>query len=138
MKILILNGPNLNLIGKRQPEIYGNISFEEILPKWQSEFNCSIEYFQSNIEGELINTIQNATADAIILNVGGYTHTSVAIRDAISSVNIPVVEVHLSNIAKRESFRHESLITPVCVGCILGFGMESYRLAIGYFITRKD
>lgn len=138
MKILILNGPNLNLIGQRQPEIYGKLSFEESLVLWQNEFEFSISYFQSNIEGDLINTLQTSSVDGIIFNAGGYTHTSVAIRDAISSIEIPVLEVHLSNIANRESFRHESLITPVCVGCILGLGMESYRLALNYFSKRKS
>jgi len=133
MRILILNGPNLNLIGQRQPEIYGNITFEQALKQWQNEFDCEIEYDQSNLEGELINKLQNTNADAIVLNAGGYTHTSVAIRDAISSISTPVLEVHLSNITNRESFRHESMLTPVCVGCILGLGMESYRLALLYF-----
>jgi len=137
MRILILNGPNLNLIGQRQPEIYGNITFEQALKQWQNEFDCEIEYDQSNVEGELINKLQNTKADAIVINAGGYTHTSVAIRDAISGISTPVLEVHLSNITNRESFRHESMLTPVCVGCILGLGMESYRLALLYFCNQN-
>ena len=137
MKILILNGPNLNLIGQRQPEIYGNLSFEDTLKVWNKEFEASLDYYQSNVEGELINALQNSDADGIVFNAGAYTHTSIALRDAISSIKIPVIEVHLSNIANRESFRHESMITPVCVGCILGLGMESYRLAIQFFLNQK-
>jgi 3-dehydroquinate dehydratase-2 len=133
MKIALVNGPNLNLIGTRQPEIYGNISFEELLPKWTSESKHELSYFQSNIEGEIINFFQQSDADAFILNAGAYAHTSVAIRDAIAGMDKQVVEVHISNIAGRESFRHESLISPVCVGCIFGFGMKSYELALRYF-----
>lgn len=133
MKILILNGPNLNLIGQREPQIYGNLTFEEELEKWRKEFQVEFTYFQSNIEGELVNQIQAAVVDGIILNAGAYTHTSIAIRDAISAIEIPVVEVHLSNITARESFRHTSFLTPVCRGCIFGMGMDSYRLAIQYF-----
>lgn len=133
MKILILNGPNLNLIGQREPQIYGNLTFEEELEKWKKEFQVELTYFQSNIEGELVNQIQAAVVDGIILNAGAYTHTSIAIRDAISAIEIPVVEVHLSNITARESFRHTSFLTPVCQGCIFGMGMDSYRLAIQYF-----
>jgi 3-dehydroquinate dehydratase-2 len=137
MKILILNGPNLNLIGQRQPEIYGNLTFEEVLTQWRNEFEATFDYLQSNVEGELINILHNTKADAIVFNAGAYTHTSIAIRDAISSIDTPVVEVHLSNITNRESFRHGSMISPVCVGCILGFGMESYRLAIQFFINKS-
>jgi 3-dehydroquinate dehydratase II len=137
MKILILNGPNLNLIGQREPEIYGKVSFEESILAWRGEFDAELGYLQSNVEGELINFLQNAGADGIIFNAGGYTHTSVALRDAIASISVPVVEVHLSNITKRETFRHESMLTPVCVGCIFGFGMESYRMAIHYFLNKK-
>lgn len=135
MKILILNGPNLNFIGQRQPEIYGNLSFEEVLEKWRGEFSSELLYVQSNVEGELINALQKADVDGIVLNAGAYTHTSIAIRDAISSLKTPVVEVHLSNIAAREDFRHTSYLTPVCVGCIFGFGMESYRMAIRYLMN---
>ncbi|MFA7273408.1 MAG: type II 3-dehydroquinate dehydratase [Crocinitomicaceae bacterium] len=137
MKILILNGPNLNLIGQREPEIYGKLSFEESILDWRREFDAELDYLQSNVEGELINFLQNAGADGIIFNAGGYTHTSVALRDAIASISVPVVEVHLSNITKRETFRHESMLSPVCVGCIFGFGMESYRMAIHYFLDKK-
>ena len=138
MKILILNGPNLNLIGQRQPEIYGNITFEQALKEWRNKFSCEIEYVQSNMEGEIINLLHETEVDGVVINAGAYTHTSVAIRDAIASISIPVLEVHLSNITKRESFRHESMLTPVCVGCIFGFGMESYRLALEFFCKRKN
>jgi len=132
---LILNGPNLNLLGKREPEIYGDKSFEDYFVELKSKFpELDLHYFQSNHEGELIDHIQDSKWDGIILNAGGYTHTSVSIRDAISSVNTPVIEVHISNITNRESFRHESLISPVCVGCIFGFGLKSYQLALNYFI----
>ena len=133
MKILILNGPNLNLIGQREPEIYGNLTFEDALKSWSDEFSMEIDYVQSNVEGDIVTALQNTDADGVILNAGAYTHTSIAIRDAISSLSSPVLEVHLSNIAARESFRHESFLTPVCVGCIFGLGMESYRLALNYF-----
>lgn len=133
MNILIINGPNLNLLGKREPQIYGNQTFEMYLEELKSKTSLTIEYFQSNIEGELINYLQNSTHDGIILNAGGYTHTSVALRDCIQAISVPVVEVHISNISSREEFRHTSLISPVCVGCIFGFGMKSYELAINYF-----
>ena len=133
MKIALVNGPNLNLIGTRQPEIYGNISFEEMIPKWEKESQHELSYFQSNVEGELINFLQACDADGVIINAGAYTHTSIALRDAIASMKQDVVEVHISNIASRESFRHESLISPVCVGCIFGFGLKSYDLALRYF-----
>ena len=137
MKILILNGPNLNLIGQREPEIYGKLTFDEALKLWSEEFSLEIDFFQSNVEGELINTLQNSDADGIIFNAGAYTHTSIGLRDAVSAISIPVMEVHLSNITKRESFRHESFLTPVCVGCIFGLGMESYRLALTYFQNKN-
>jgi 3-dehydroquinate dehydratase-2 len=133
MKILIINGPNLNLLGKRQPEIYGSRTFDDILTDLRSEFvDVDLRYFQSNIEGELIDAVQKADGDfdAIIINAGGYTHTSVAIRDAISSVAVPCVEVHMSNIASREEFRRISLLSAVCLGSIAGFGEDSYRLAL--------
>jgi len=133
MKILLINGPNLNLLGIREQSIYGNKSFENYFETLQNEFpDIEMEYYQSNIEGELINKIHERgfTFDGIIINAGAYTHTSVAIRDAISGVKSPVVEVHISNILTRESFRHESLIGPVCVGSIMGFGLDSYRLGI--------
>lgn len=133
MKILLINGPNLNLLGVREQSIYGNKSFDSYLQTLKNEFSeIDIEYFQSNIEGELINKIHERgfTFDGIIINAGAYTHTSVAIRDAISGVKTPVVEVHISNILTRESFRHESLIGPACIGSIMGFGLDSYRLGI--------
>ena len=133
MKILLINGPNLNLLGVREQSIYGNKSFESYLQTLRNEFSdIDIEYYQSNIEGELINKIHEKgfTFDGIIINAGAYTHTSIAIRDAISAVNMPVVEVHISNILTRESFRHESLIGPACIGSIMGFGLDSYRLGI--------
>jgi 3-dehydroquinate dehydratase-2 len=131
MKILIINGPNLNLLGKRQPTIYGEVTFEYFLDQL-SDKSREITYFQSNLEGEIIDQLHETDADGIILNAGGYTHTSVAIRDAISGIEKPVVEVHISNIAGRESFRHESLVSPVAVGCIFGFGLDGYTLAIDY------
>ena len=133
MKILLINGPNLNLLGIREQSIYGKKSFENYFQTLQNEYpDIEMEYFQSNIEGELINKIHERgfTFDGIIINAGAYTHTSVAIRDAISGVKAPVVEVHISNILTRENFRHESLIGPVCVGSIMGFGLDSYRLGI--------
>lgn len=133
MKLLVINGPNLNLLGTRNPDIYGELSFDEYLVS-KVGIDCELSYFQSNVEGEIINELQRTKADGIILNAGGYTHTSVAIRDAVEAISIPVVEVHISNISARESFRHESLISPVAVGCIFGFGLTSYDLAIDYFI----
>ena len=137
MKILIVNGPNLNLLGTREPQIYGNQSFEDYFNALKMESNVDLTYFQSNIEGELINCLQEADHDGIILNAGGYTHTSVALRDCVASINVPVVEVHISNITKREEFRHTSLISPVAVGCIFGFGLKSYELAIHFFEINK-
>lgn len=133
MKILLINGPNLNLLGVREKSIYGNTSFETFFSVLNDKFpEHSLEYFQSNVEGEIINKIHERgfTYDGIVINAGAYTHTSVAIRDAISGVKAPVVEVHISNILTREHFRHESLISPVCVGSIMGFGLDSYRLGI--------
>ena len=137
MKILIVNGPNLNLLGTREPQIYGNQSFEDYFNALKMESNVDLTYFQSNIEGELINCLQESDHDGIILNAGGYTHTSVALRDCVASINVPVVEVHISNITKREEFRHTSLISPVAVGCIFGFGLKSYELAIHFFEMNK-
>jgi 3-dehydroquinate dehydratase-2 len=133
MNIIIINGPNLNLLGKREKTIYGNQSFESYFEKLKTIFpDVNLEYFQSNVEGELIDKIHEYgfLFDGIIINAGAYTHTSVAIRDAISGVETPVVEVHISNTLSREEFRHTSLIGPVCRGCIMGFGLDSYRLAI--------
>jgi 3-dehydroquinate dehydratase-2 len=133
MKILLINGPNLNLLGVRETSIYGELPFESYFDTLQSKFpDIDMEYYQSNIEGELINKIHERgfVFDGIIINAGAYTHTSIAIRDAISGVKSPVIEVHISNILTRESFRHESMIGPVCVGSIMGFGLDSYRLGI--------
>jgi len=133
MKIALINGPNLNLLGKREPEKYGAVSFENYLSDLKSRYtDISFDYFQSNVEGEIINEIQRKgfSVDGIILNAGGYTHTSVAIADAISSVKAPVIEVHITNIAAREDFRHTSLIGRACTGTISGFGLDSYRLAV--------
>jgi len=133
-QILIINGPNLNLLGTRQPQIYGEITFDEVLADLRNKFpNTKIDYLQSNHEGEIIDALQQSSHNGIVLNAGGYTHTSVAIRDAISAVEVPVVEVHISNISARESFRHESLLSPVCQGVIFGFGVKGYELAVGYF-----
>ena len=136
MKVAIINGPNLNLLGTREKEIYGDLSFEDYLLELKSRYEIELEYFQSNVEGELINHIQELDCDGVVLNAGGYTHTSVSLRDCISAIDVPVVEVHMSNIAARESFRHESLISPVCSGCIFGFGLRGYYLAIDFFISK--
>ena len=133
MKILIVNGPNLNLLGRREKGIYGNQSFENYLELLVPVFSdISIDSYQSNVEGELINRIHDAAGkyDGIVLNAGGYTHTSVALADAVAAIDIPVVEVHISNLLKREDFRHKSLIGPNCIGTIMGFGLDSYRLGI--------
>jgi len=137
MKLLIINGPNLNLLGKREPGIYGTENFEGAFEKLKNEFSGhQIDYFQSNHQGEIIDTIQNAdnNYDGVILNAGAYTHTSIAIADAISAISTPVVEVHISNIFKRENFRHISMIAPYCAGSISGFGIDSYRLGIISFL----
>ncbi len=133
MKILVLNGPNLNLLGTREPGIYGRSSFDDYLPELRRRFpDVEIEYFQSNIEGVLIDKMQEVgfTYDGIVLNAGAYTHTSVALQDCIRSLRCPVVEVHISNVHKREEFRHKSLISCACLGVICGFGLDSYRLAV--------
>ncbi|MEI7725122.1 MAG: type II 3-dehydroquinate dehydratase [Bacteroidota bacterium] len=139
MKILIINGPNLNLVGSREPEVYGNQSFEVYLKKLRKQYHeVSLEYFQSNVEGEIINAIQKAgfLYDGIILNAGGYTHTSVAIADAVKAIKAPVVEVHISNTFAREPFRHTSFLAAYVKGSIIGFGLESYRLAIESLVTK--
>lgn len=138
MRIAIINGPNLNLLGQREPEIYGGVSFDTYYKQLQEVPTWELEYFQSNVEGELINFLQAFEGDGVVLNAGGYTHTSVALRDAVASCSIPVVEVHISNVAGRESFRHESLLTPVCQGLVMGFGFESYRLALHYFEIKMN
>ena len=133
MKILIINGPNLNLLGVREPEIYGNQTFEKYFEELRKKFPANqMEYFQSNVEGEIINKLHEVgfSCDGIILNAGGYTHTSVAIADAIASIKSPVIEVHISNPYAREEFRHKSLMAGKCKGSICGFGLKSYELAL--------
>jgi len=135
MKILVINGPNLNMLGIREPEKYGTTTFAELekgIYAYSFELNIDVETFQSNSEGEIIDKIQKAFADfdGILINAGGYTHTSVAIRDALSAVNIPCVEVHMTNIHAREDFRHKSLIAPICIGQISGFGADVYKLGL--------
>ena len=136
MKILIINGPNLNLVGKREQDIYGSQAFITYLKKLRKNYpDIQIDHVQTNIEGEIIDALQKAGLlyDGIILNAGGYTHTSVSIADAVKAITTRVIEVHISNIFARESFRHTSLIAPVVDGSIIGFGMESYRLAVESF-----
>lgn len=138
MRIIIINGPNLNLLGVREKSIYGDGTMEDYLSEVRSKFpEIDIEYYQSNVEGELINKIHEVgfSYDGIVLNAGAYTHTSVAIADAISGVNTPTIEVHISNVAKREEFRHKTFLAPVCVGTIAGFGLDSYRLGIEAIIN---
>lgn len=133
MRILIINGPNLNLLGKREPEKYGYESFDDYLHKLASTYpDVTFEYFQSNVEGDLVTRIQAAgdTADAVIINPAAYSHTSVAIADAIAFLKIPVIEVHITNLLSRESFRHESLTGRFCRGSLMGFGLNGYRLAV--------
>ncbi|MCK4677645.1 MAG: type II 3-dehydroquinate dehydratase [Bacteroidales bacterium] len=138
MKISIINGPNLNLLGKREPSIYGKTTFESFLQQLKGRYTkMVIDYFQSNVEGEIINRLHEAgfSYHGIILNAGGYSHTSVSIADAVRAVSTPVIEVHLSNIYSREDYRHHSLIAPYAQGVILGFGLDSYRLAIESFMV---
>ena len=133
MKISIINGPNLNLLGTREPTVYGTLTFEDYFNTIQKRFpKVNFEYYQSNVEGELINKLHEVgfSADAILLNAGAYTHTSVAIGDAIKAIDSPVIDVHISNTFAREEFRHTSYITPVARGLIIGFGLDSYRLAV--------
>jgi 3-dehydroquinate dehydratase-2 len=140
MKIQIINGPNLNLLGKREPTVYGNQSFDQFFSELKSRYpGFELHYYQSNVEGEIINKIHETgfAFDGIIINAGAYTHTSVAIHDAIGAIKTPVVEVHISNVYAREEFRHKSLITSKCVGMLTGFGMEGYALALEYFRSRK-
>lgn len=139
MTIHIINGPNLNLLGKREPDVYGNQSFEDYFKELQKEFKeVNLTYYQSNVEGELINNLQQHgfSADGIILNAGGYTHTSVAIADAIAAIKSPVVEVHISNVFAREEYRHHSIIAGKCVGSISGFGLFSYSLALNAMLEK--
>ena len=140
MKILILNGPNLNLLGTREPGIYGSSSFDSSLPKLQARYKeVELEYFQSNIEGEMINKMQEVgfTFDGIVLNAGAYTHTSIALHDCIRSLRCPVIEVHISNVHQREEFRHHSMISSACKGVICGFGLDSYRLAVEALLNKE-
>ena len=133
MKILILNGPNLNLQGRRDTDVYGTKTFEEFLTELRGSYHeVEIDYFQSNVEGELINVLHRSMGvyDGVVLNAGGYTHTSVALRDAVAAVSTPVVEVHISSILAREEFRHQSLLAAVAIGSIMGFGLDSYRLGV--------
>ena len=141
MKILIVNGPNLNLLGTREPEIYGSLTLAKIeqeLLEYASKLNVELKFFQSNIEGEIVDAIQKAKyewdCNAILINPAAYTHTSVAIRDAISAVSLPAVEIHISNIHKREEFRKHSFIAPVCIGQIAGFGLNSYKLGLNALV----
>ena len=136
-KIQIINGPNLNLLGKREPTIYGHSSFEDYLQVLRQRYpDCEFAYYQSNVEGELINKIHEVgfSYDGIVLNAGAYTHTSIALHDAIKAVTTPVVEVHISNVHARESFRHVSMLSAACKGVILGFGLDAYRLAVESFL----
>ena len=139
MKLLILNGPNLNLQGRRDKEVYGAESFEEYIPRLRAQYpDVVIDYAQSNVEGELINALHKAEGeyDGVLFNAGGYTHTSVALRDAIDAISVPVIEIHISNVAAREEFRHTSLIGATCIGTIAGFGLDSYRLGVEAFLNR--
>ena len=140
MEILILNGPNLNLLGRREPGIYGTRSFDDFFPELQAAFpDYTLTHFQSNHEGALIDQLHEAgfTHRGIVLNAGGYTHTSVALADAVAAIAAPVVEVHLSNLAAREDFRQKSLLGRHCAGCVSGFGLESYRLAVQWFVNQQ-
>ncbi len=140
MKIIIINGPNLNLLGQRETSVYGNQPFEAYFESLQKRFpEIELYYYQSNVEGEIINKLHETgfSFDGIVLNAGAYTHTSVAIHDAIAAINTPVAEVHISNIHNREEFRHLSLITSKCVGLLTGFGLEGYAMAINYFNEKR-
>ncbi len=141
MKIQIINGPNINLLGKREPSIYGSQSFEDYLEELKARYpNVTFEYYQSNVEGEMINKIHEVgfDFDGIILNAGAYTHTSIALQDAIRAIKSPVIEVHISNVHKREEFRHKSMISCACVGVICGFGLASYRLAVEPMLSKQE
>ena len=140
MKIQIINGPNLNLLGKREPGIYGSSSFDDYLPKLRERYpNVQIDYFQSNVEGLLIDKLQEVgfDYDGIVLNAGAYTHTSIALQDCIRAIKTPVIEVHISNVHQREEFRHHSYISCACKGVICGFGLDSYRLAVEALILNE-
>ncbi|MCI7011749.1 MAG: type II 3-dehydroquinate dehydratase [Prevotella sp.] len=138
MKIQIINGPNLNLLGKREPGIYGSNTFETCLEQLRQRYpGVQIDYYQSNVEGELINKMQEVgfTYDGIVLNAGAYTHTSIALHDCIRAITTPVIEVHISNVHKREDFRYHSWLSSACLGVICGFGMDSYRLAVDHLVN---
>lgn len=140
MRIQIINGPNINLLGKREPSIYGAVSFEDYYKELTSLYpDIDFDYFQSNVEGEMINKIHEVgfSYDGIILNAGAYTHTSIALQDALRAVTTPSIEVHISNVHTREEFRHKSMISCACRGVICGFGLDSYRLAVEAFIKSK-
>ena len=141
MKIQIINGPNINLLGKREPSVYGSRSFDDYLDELKKRYpEVDFYCFQSNVEGEMINKIHEVgfEFDGIVLNAGAYTHTSIALQDAIRAVNTPVVEVHISNVHQREEFRHKSMISCACVGVICGFGLDSYRLAVEALLARYE
>lgn len=141
MKILIANGPNLNLLGKRETSIYGSQSFEIFFDTLKKRFpDTELQYYQSNVEGELIDKLHEVgfSFDGIVLNAGAYTHTSVAIHDAIAGIKTPVIEVHISNVYNREEFRHKSLITSKCIGLLTGFGLEGYAMAITFFLKKTN
>lgn len=141
MKIQIINGPNINLLGKREPSIYGAVSFEDYLQQLKARYpEVDIDYYQSNVEGEMINKIHEVgfEADGIILNAGAYTHTSIALQDALRAVTTPAIEVHISNVHQREAFRHKSMISCACRGVICGFGLDSYRLALEAFLHTEQ
>ena len=140
MKLIIINGPNLNLLGTREPEIYGDTSFEDFYQRLKDSFsNHHLDYYQSNVEGEIVDKLQQTgfSYDGIVLNAAAYTHTSLAISDAIASIKTPVIEVHISNIYSREEFRHKSIISGNCIGMISGLGLEGYLLALTYFIHQQ-
>lgn len=136
-RIQIINGPNLNLLGKREPSVYGNQSFEAYFDELKTQYpQLELSYFQSNVEGEIVNKLHEVgfDFDGIIINAGAYTHTSIAIADAVRAIKTPAIEVHISNVYQRESYRHSSYLSEVCRGCILGFGLDSYRLAVESFM----
>lgn len=141
MRILIINGPNLNLLAKREPEKYGGRAFEDYLAELRSAFpDAVLEFFQSNIEGELIDLVHGADGhcNGIVINAGGYSHNSVALRDAIAAVRVPVIEVHITNVLDREQFRHVSMIGGVCIGTVMGLGLDGYRLAVDHLMRIKE
>ena len=140
MNIQIINGPNINLLGKREPSIYGAVSFEDYLQQLKAKYpEIEIGYYQSNVEGEMINRLHEVgfSCDGIILNAGAYTHTSIALQDAIRAITAPVIEVHISNVHAREEFRHKSMISCACKGVICGFGLDSYRLGVEALLTER-